>query len=128
MSAELQIDLDHKRLFCSLHGEPYRENWPRGFAIAAVELARTVLDANLDVAGDPRAVEALLDAKPACCRVGPARLRVVYETSAIGVNARCKCCRRVGLGTVYKTQERRYEHLCFVCVTENISATPWGAS
>ena len=125
------IAVTHGRLLCPRHGEPYRAQWPKGFAITAVMLmdhifkrddvaaeARELSGCGSDGKPEPKVIEQVLDSVPACCRVHSKQLRAIYVEAKIGTRARCEGCRRKRLGTSYLLQEREFEHLCFDCVLD----------
>ncbi|KKN72199.1 hypothetical protein LCGC14_0413360 [marine sediment metagenome] len=125
------IAVTHERLLCARHGEPYRAQWPKGFAITVVALMDYIFKRD-DVAAEarelagcgpgdkpePKVVEQVLDRIPACCRVHTKQLREVYVKAKIGTRARCEDCRRKRFGTSYLSQEREFAHLCFDCVLD----------
>lgn len=130
------IELNHDRAFCPIHGEPYRADYPRGYPMAMVLLARAVLaDKNTcdsvmaalegkEVPGDDAenkvrfeaAVQAALDVRPACCRISDAALRDVYKET-LHRRARCAMCHRLKrLGAPFKTTTQELSHVCVDCV------------
>lgn len=128
-------ELGFSRMFCALHGEPFRAEWPKGAIIFQLTGLREVLDENAeelaslmlptdepDAAG-PRSVERLLDRKPMCCRLKRERLVELYTGAAIGRKARCVACHKKQLGTSLLTRPdpRSSEtvvipHVCFRCL------------
>lgn len=113
---------------CPRHGEPFRAQWPKGFAqiiimgcdfIAAPQLNFT------DHIKGPADIKRLLGEKQVCCRIEPGELMVVYEKAEIGNIDLCDGCGKLGLGTPYKFTNfwgRLIEkkHLCFHCVLFNL--------
>lgn len=123
------IEMTVRRVSCPRHGEPFRDQWPKGWALFSVQLMQWVLDdprtlkEARDLAGvgaeekvEPKWIEAVLDVRPACCRIGNTRLMRAYEESQVGHRARCRVCKRKRLGTPYQTIRQRVEHVCFDCV------------
>jgi hypothetical protein len=136
--ADAAIVLDHRRSLCPLHGEPFRAQWPLGFAIFMVKgfQAVTAIDGIWDEARrlhglaadadlDPKKLELVFDVRPICCRLSKQALRGLYVDCAIGVTRRCRVCNRKALGTEYKSQQQDFAHLCFDCVC-SASSTPQG--
>lgn len=132
------IVLDHKRALCQLHGEPFHARWPLGFAVFMVkgfqaataiadiwEEARRLHGLAADADLDAKKLELVFDVRPICCRVSREALRALYVDCAIGVTRRCSVCNRKGLGTVYRSQQQDFAHLCFNCVC-TASSTPQG--
>lgn len=130
------VVLDHRRVLCAVHGEPFRAEYPRGYAVFMVEAFRAyaALDGTLEEArrlsGTPdgadvpvKAMELALDIKPACCRLPRAALVAVYERCGLGVTKRCKACGRKAKGTPISAVNATYSHLCFSCVA-GASETP----
>lgn len=118
------LALPTSALMCSRHREPFFQQWPKGYA-QVVKLAldevvakdKALFDAaTRDGVLDTELVTALLQAKPACCRVSPELLIKTYEAAEIGTRARCSLCKRKRLGTPYRTQQGDLPHLCFECV------------
>lgn len=126
--------LEHRRVMCSLHGEFFRKRWPTGFPIFCVRVFQEVMaldeTAKATEAGGlewPASIHAVLDAKPACCRVTKETLRKLYLECKVGLPGRCSICRRRGLGTEFQMlqaatpyggdmQPVTYPHVCFDCV------------
>jgi len=68
-----------------------------------------------------RNVEAVLDEKPACCRMTPEQLLELYRETGLGSPERCALCGEVGDGTVYEARMLAddapwKDHVCFRCV------------
>lgn len=133
------VVLKHSRLFCALHGEPFRSQWPKGFVIAMVkgfqmftaidgvwDEARRLHGLGADIDLIPKHLEIVMDARPICCRIARTLLLELYKETGIGTMARCKICGRKSLGTPYEaTNLGKLKHLCFDCVV-TASATPQG--
>lgn len=145
-SAQPFIELTFERMFCGIHGEPFREQWPRGAVIFQLK-AFTILveDATfweelerrfgLDVdASDEQRHERMgkmFDVRPLCCRLGDKLVDVYvwqYENKGIGVPGFC-CnphCGSFALGAPFKQKlpdgrVDRIPHICFRCVAFNIA-------
>ena len=126
-----------QRSTCGLHRLPFRERWPVGMGIFAVEASRIVLGmpsvhaearelAGLpaDAKIEPKMVEAVLDRRPACCRVTREQLVELYVASKIGLVKHCHYCGAYAKGTPIETEQQgRIDHVCFNCMS-TASSTP----
>ena len=131
------IELSFDRMFCAIHGEPFREQWPRDaviFQLRAIEFllhdeptrteAAQLAGLATGTPPDPKMIEAVLDKRPACCRLGGERLLEVYEfqhaNKGIGAKGFCPNCGRFALGAPYRNNTpsgvQRLPHVCFRCV------------
>lgn len=129
------VVIEHKRVMCAVHGTPFQAEWPRGYAIFAIDLirecfadmrivneARRIKGRGADDKLEPKDIEPVLDIKPACCRVARAALIRIYEHTGIGVIARCSNCHRKRSGTPIVADNVMYQHLCFGCVASASSS------
>ena len=132
------IMLEFKRVLCQVHGSPFRPAWPTGYMIFMVRAfqevtavpgvwddARRLAGVPDGVAVPPKAIELVLDVRPACCRLPAKKLAALYEECKIGRQARCKVCHRKAMGTPIEAANVAYSHCCFLCVA-SASATPQG--
>jgi len=130
------IMLDFNRVLCSVHGMPFKPAWPKGYAIFMVrafqevtaipgvwEEARGYAGLTGDVEVPVKALERVLDFKPACCRLSRPQIVALYEESKVGALARCGVCHRKALGTPIEATNVSYKHLCFTCCA-GATATP----
>ena len=133
------IDLLFGRVWCPRHGEPFRAKWPLGAPVFAIMAVADLLEhsasfqAEIRRAEDeqrltfPRAVEAALDQKPACCRFNKNALLALYLKA--GVEGRkepvftrgsCFNCKRGAVGGPYRIQSGSVvvpiPHVCLRCV------------
>jgi len=143
------LDCTHPRMFCPMHGEPFRESWPKGGMIFQLMAMKEVIgtpewNREYDVLVPPplvkpdpppppnyRAMEKLLDKRPVCCRLPPDRLLAIMleamTTAKVGVSARCLHCNRQRLGSPYRNFDlrtgttRTIKHLCLHCVVYSIA-------
>jgi len=130
------IAISIERIACPRHGEPFRANWPKGWAMFSLPLVQEILESeevHEEIAklegheGDPdhklnpRTVEQVLDIRPACCRVSPERLLKAYHESNVGTIKRCKVCGKKRSGTSYKTSLAELSHVCFECVIHQMA-------
>lgn len=127
MTPTIQLKLPEAAL-CPRHGEPFRKDWPKGFAqivILTLEHIQTDTALGAEAGGDVERINALLLARPVCERVPSGRLRQAYVDADIGVAGRCIVCGRDRLGTEYqRTVPGRLggkrvvvdRHVCFDCV------------
>lgn len=134
MTAETpQLDLKMPQAaFCAHHGEPFRKEWPKGYAqlvILTVEVIQSDAELAREAGGDVARIGEALLARPACERVPIGRIRQAYVDAGIGVEGRCVVCGRLRLGTEYQRTVRRRiagvgmgtrvvvdRHVCFDCV------------
>jgi hypothetical protein len=116
---------------CGIHGEPFRKDWPKGYAQIAILIIETIQDdeelAN-EAEGDPLRIPALLLERPACERVPRGRLMTMYVDAKIGVDGTCTICGRRRLGTEYQRTDDKGKvatitHVCFDCVLDRLKAT-----
>lgn len=136
------VQLDADRIACGLHRLPFRARWPLGFAIFTVRAfqevtaldgiwdeAKSLLDAAARIAlGDaplgPRALEPVLDKRPACCRFSAAQLAALYAETNIGAMNICSVCGLYALGTPINATNQHLAHLCFVCMSRASATDP----
>lgn len=130
------VELNFKRVLCPVHGYPFMPAWPKGYAIFMVRafqettaLEGAWADASR-LAGLPdgadvpvKALEIVLDLKPACCRISQTKLVELYTECKIGTMARCSTCSKRALGTPVTASNVAYAHCCFTCIA-GASATP----
>lgn len=131
--ADKHLEMTFERLFCSRHGEPFRADWPKGYAAAFVAMMEMmfkdegVLKAaaakGVDEDGNAKVelLPAVLDELPLCCRLGNRKLLQVYlqahKTAGLGAKTRCEVCGRLRQpGTKYTTASESVGHVCFACV------------
>lgn len=141
------IVMSFSRVFCALHGEPFRPTWPKGAIIMQLRLfeqtfgvkaskdmhdklfaeARKLCKLDDDAKIDIEHMHAVMDKKPLCCRVTPGQLEKLYEESGVGTRAKCVHCHRKRLGTPYTTSNlpEPLSHLCFNCLCTQVRATPF---
>jgi hypothetical protein len=119
------VIIDFERIFCRVHGEPFRAEWPKGYDIAYRMLfGEAVKTAEMLIAtgGDKLKLGAELDRKPACCRVPHKALRAAYITAGVGFKAKCKRCGKFAEGSRFMSGEQVvYDHLCFGCIIRSRS-------
>jgi hypothetical protein len=129
------ILLSHESTFCSMHGEPFRAEWPKGSIVFQIE-AMHILLMRVDLVQEVEAlggtfehgVEAVLKKIPACCRLTDDELLALYEKSGVGRIRRCFGCNATAKGTPYRivdpdvdaAKHVELEHLCFGCVVTNL--------
>lgn len=131
-----ELQIEPTMIVCSRHGEPFRPQWPKGFAaltILVVELIGSDEElgkeaAEVDAEKPAPGYMAALRRRPACERVPLDRLRQLYMTAEIAVDGTCIVCGRRAPGTEYqRTETRRLagltrrrvvvdRHVCFECV------------
>lgn len=127
---EPELTLSFDRTFCSTHGEVYRAHWPSGAYVAGLLMFEILVNSEKfleecrEVGGCEKPtiadLEAVLDKKPSCCRMGRDQLMQVFLRSQVGIRAKCKGCNRKRIGTPYKTATQEFSHLCFDCVLDNV--------
>jgi len=72
-----------------------------------------------------KALEPVLDARPACCRISPDKLVELYREARIGKKGRCRFCGRMqSWGTpITASNTGPLKHVCFDCIS-TASSTP----
>lgn len=144
------VDLSFERMFCGIHGEPFRERWPRGALIFQLAALKHVLgtqefwdenDQRFGGKSSPDAeiphaqIEQLLDIQPLCCRLDKAKLLELYEyqhaSGGIGIKSFCfaPACGAFALGAPFLQAvpgggRQRIGHVCFRCIAFRV--TPRG--
>jgi hypothetical protein len=139
------VEMTFTRMFCPVHGEPFREQWPRGAALFQLPAIAHIFGlqdfwAELDRRFPGEASEAefrsrvgvMFDLKPVCCRLGPAKLLefYVWQHEQGGIGRRGFCCSphcngTLAFGTAFKQAlpNGRVEivpHICFRCVAHYV--------
>lgn len=126
--AKPSLEITPERVICSLHGEPFREQWPKGYSEMVVAAIDHVLDSdgfrgdakNLCAEGvekpGVREMTAALDLLPVCCRLTSDQLLKAYKAAKIGRTKRCKLCGKKREGTHFRTTTVEFRHVCFICV------------
>jgi hypothetical protein len=123
------INMEFHRCFCAVHGEPFREQWPKGYVSFVLPAMQAVLEQEgfrAYAGGDVEKINELLDQRPVCCRLSPDRLCQAYVESGVGVQGKCVCCGNRGPGTPYSMATfpggpaERHKHVCFLCVVHRI--------
>lgn len=120
----VQVDLTYDRVVCNRHGEPFRDEWPKGFPTFGILLFQEISDEDtfLDVVGkDTKLISAAFDRLPICERVSKPVLMGAYLSAGIGKRAKCDNCGAIEDGTSYRTTIDRFEHLCFQCIVYRLA-------
>lgn len=127
-----------EHVWCPLHGEPFRADYPAGFPVATVQLLQAALELD-DLIADaaesspgseaPRVEAALpaLERKRACCRVTPETLLDVYRGARDDWPLElCDLCGDEAHGAPYVRDvsaeqgvagaTETFAHVCFACV------------
>ncbi len=121
------VSLTPPRVGCIYHGAPFEEEWPKGFAIFAIEAAKAAFSTPevqeaLGEERDPFKVTAIFDkvteGRPLCSFMPLDKLMDAYIKSGIGRIAPCLVCGSDSLGTRYVIEKSNinYKHLCFACL------------
>jgi hypothetical protein len=132
------IDMSNERMTCPVHGEPFREHWPKGYGVYCVWTLRALLNNPAFIADVERlggdygedfklGVERALDELPACCRLGPVLLFSAYHaaqeaTAVWRPSSLCVACgQRERLVCRYTyindaTKQTRTRAVCLECV------------
>lgn len=123
MSEKPSINLEIRRVVCAVHGEPFREQWPKGYIPFLLFAIDAVMAQEGFVAYAGREVEkidAMLDVKPLCCRLSPEKRLQAFVQCELGKIGTCAFCRKVAKGTPYhfmsESGPQRASHVCFSCV------------
>ena len=123
MSAERpEVSLALDMVFCRVHGEPFRPRWPKGYAIASIELLKAWISTQEET-GKIEDVNGILKERPLCCRVSRDVLYAAYLASGVGKSRRCDLCGKTRAGTKFQAYDsqhaqRFFRHVCFVCVMD----------
>jgi hypothetical protein len=120
--SEPQIQLPVKRVMCQMHGEPFRSQWPLGYAVFMTKVTFKALESEKlqrVTRGRVEQIDRALEIRPACMWVPVDTIMEAYRESGIGTIARCNVCGERVLGTSFKTQRADYSHICFGCIAEN---------
>jgi hypothetical protein len=124
------LSLTFERLLCAKHGEPFRPEWPRGYAHYAarylghipIEQVKTeITAAGLYGKPIPDQMGFLLDRKPLCCRLGNDKMLEIYDVLELGRLAFCPVCHQNRRGGEVKIHNfwgrpKKYPHICFGCL------------
>ena len=130
--ARAHLEISLARAVCVVHGEVFRETWPKGypvFVLAAFERVVGQEGFQAMSGGEVAKIHELLDQRPLCCRLSPETLLATYVECGVGVVSRCIGCRDNRMGTPYRLREpsgrlRRLSHVCFRCVVHAIRPVP----
>lgn len=123
------IELTIGRVCCPLHGEVFREEWPKGWMPFSLTLLQAALGSETlaDEAEQSEGwLNAALDRLPLCERVDAAVLEQAYVDCGLGRVSSCENCRREAQGVVMRVLEpgakvpRRLDHVCFECITTRL--------
>lgn len=131
-----EFQIEPAMITCARHGEPFRKEWPKGFAALTI-LVLELIQSDTELSNEAHAIDAdnpapgymaALRQRPACERVSIDRLRQLYLQAEIAVDGTCIVCGRRAPGTEYqRTETRRLagltrrrvvvdRHVCFDCV------------
>lgn len=126
------IVMTRERALCPVHGEVFRDEWPRGFPIFTLMAFQVVVavdglweearrragitDPSAKV--DQKALEAVFDARPICCRLPAPELARLLAEARKGKRAWCKVCGQKRAGEAIQTSNMgRIPHICYQCVS-----------
>lgn len=139
--------LEVTSLICAKHGEPFRNEWPKGVA-RIVGLFHEWWSRNLDAitpeimakhaenktasnpTSDAAAAFSILVDRPFCCRLSEAELLHLYIECKIGTTARCQYCGNTRPGSPimavnhWGRRVKRWKHLCFLCSIKHLQNKP----
>lgn len=132
METNPQIELPHTRVICGRHGEPFRAEWPKGYALFCVNGLKAVMESESftkECGGDVDLVNGLLDQKPICCRLSPDELVSLYESCGIGHLGTCAACYQEKMTVPIRDlnfwgRVRRTVRLCLQCSVQHTK--PYG--
>lgn len=121
-----KVQLEVTDVICSLHGEPFREDWPKGYGLASVKLFEEfaqLADVHAYTGGKAEKLPAAVaEFGPLCCAVGRNIMKKVYLNSGIEQFGKCRVCGAVEKGAAIRVREedevRMIEHVCFNCVLD----------
>lgn len=132
MTDEPALKLEVLDVLCPRHGEPFRADWPHGYAQASTSLLK-IFSGSMEVMSYTRGdlhnlTEAVAEFGPLCCFAGDGKMVSIYKRTGIGTMALCQVCRAPRRGTPYRVQEkegvRTLKHVCFECVAASFSIPP----
>ena len=129
-----RVNMTHERSVCARHGEVFRSEWPKGFAVFMLiiinEAMRNddVMKRAQEISGEdypnPTVVEKVFDERPACCWLPGDKVLEAYleshKKAGLGKIDRCEACKEVRPGVPYKTIDTKYGHICFHCIIHNM--------
>ena len=117
------VDLTYERVLCPQHGEPFRTDWPDGFAEFSKVIFETLTKTEgfTLIGGSSRLIHEALERSPICERIEKHALLGAYHMAGFGVVAECDVCEVESLGAPYQARVSAetvnfYSHLCFRCV------------
>lgn len=148
-----QVSITPTQAYCGRHGEVFRAEWPKGaiftqvkmferligvkaskelseqlWAEAARLLGRTDTSEPLPLR---EGLEALLNKKPMCCRLGDKVMRKLYDGAGIGTVGRCQVCKRknrkcvpIQARSAPGVEPHTMERVCFDCVLRGLRNAP----
>lgn len=123
------VNLDHDRVVCDVHGEPFRRYWPTGYAIFVVRGFELLAAHEFFQREAKRSVEGInecLSRLPICCRLPRAELVALYlevngKTSQ-WPDDRCHMCDEYAVGTPVECKaggkQLTLPHVCFECIAK----------
>lgn len=126
------IALSISRVCCPLHGEPFREEWPKGWMPFSLMLLRAALATPTlidEAEQDVNLINGALDRTPLCERVEPEVLMEAYTDCGLGRMARCDNCGVPRQGVVMLLTQpgnvvpTRLDHVCFDCIVTRLRPT-----
>ena len=117
---ENAINLDHTRMLCPMHGEPFRKEWPSGYphyVVMSFQLV-TALDGfwnKNEGETDKDYIERALSAKPTCCRIGPEAmvelLHRINEDTQTWSDGWCRYCNMASRSICWPKTKNQWNRL-----------------
>lgn len=128
------IELPHTRVICGRHGEPFRDEWPKGYALFCVNGLKAVMEDESfqrESGGNVDLVNNLLDVRPICCRLTESKLIGLYRDCGIGHPMVCEGCGTEAQCTPIRDMNfwgrvRRVVRLCFQCTVQKLKSAGRG--
>ena len=132
MTDEPIIEVSPRRVMCPGHGEHLAEQWPKGFAYAALTIVEAALEslelhAAIEQMGgrspdglNPEYINLITNKQPFCYFVSRDVIRNALAGADIGTIGRCQVCDQSGIGGPYRLADMRgnvhkLAHVCIEC-------------
>lgn len=127
-----KVQLEHRDALCVWHGEPLREEWPKGYEIIVPTLFGFFAElpdiVDYTQGSAERLQAAVAEFGPMCCAVSAEKMLAAYREARIGKVGICERCNVGRLGTAFRTKQgkevKTWRHLCLDCVVSRFMVGP----